>query len=92
MTEVPGSGLALFLERSHTVSPQQVPQLVDEAAWQLGLASAAAYLADVQKDQSVPLPGTTGGHGHPTGALAIGLTLQSGAGPYRRSQRFDGRH
>ncbi|MFD5575109.1 PP2C family protein-serine/threonine phosphatase [Streptomyces cadmiisoli] len=85
MTEVAGAGLARFLERSHTVSPQEVPRLVDEAARQLGLASAAVYLSDVQEDQLVPLPGTTGGHGHPTGALAIEGTVAGWA--YRTMSR-----
>ncbi|MFF4116093.1 PP2C family protein-serine/threonine phosphatase [Streptomyces sp. NPDC001714] len=49
--------MALFLERSHTVSPLQVAQLVDEVAQRLGMVSAVVYLADVQEDQLVPLPG-----------------------------------
>ncbi|MGW2256088.1 hypothetical protein ACWCXH_39005 [Kitasatospora sp. NPDC001660] len=48
--------LAQFLERSHTVSPRQVPQLVSGTARRLGMASASVYLADVQEDQLVPLP------------------------------------
>lgn len=58
MAEEPGAAPALLLERSHTASPLQVSQLVDEAARRLGTTSAAVYLADVQEDQLVPLPGT----------------------------------
>jgi hypothetical protein len=54
--EEPGAALALFLERSHTAAPLQVPLLVDEAARRLGMTSATVYLADVQEDQLVPLP------------------------------------
>ncbi|MGW5653282.1 PP2C family protein-serine/threonine phosphatase [Streptomyces humi] len=60
MADEMGAALALFLERSHTASPLQVAQLVDEAAQRLGMASAVVYLADVQEDQLVPLPGTDG--------------------------------
>ena len=57
MAEEPGAALALFLERSHTAAPLQLPQLVDEAARRLGMVSATVYLADVQEDLLVPLPG-----------------------------------
>ncbi|MEV7415623.1 PP2C family protein-serine/threonine phosphatase [Streptomyces sp. NPDC089919] len=57
MAEEPGAALALFLERSHTAAPREVPQLVEEAARRLGMLSATVYLADVQEDQLVPLPG-----------------------------------
>ncbi|MFF7986972.1 PP2C family protein-serine/threonine phosphatase [Streptomyces sp. NPDC007901] len=56
MAEEMGAALSLFLERSHTASPLQVAQLVDEAARRLGMLSAVVYLADVQEDQLVPLP------------------------------------
>ncbi|MEV0188174.1 PP2C family protein-serine/threonine phosphatase [Kitasatospora purpeofusca] len=52
-----GAALARFLERSHTASPRYLPQLVDETARRLGMASATVYLADVQEDRLVALPG-----------------------------------
>ncbi|MFJ4184247.1 PP2C family protein-serine/threonine phosphatase [Kitasatospora sp. NPDC089509] len=62
MEEETGAALALFLERSHTVAPRQLPQLVDETARRLGMLSATVYLADVQEEQLVPLsrPGDDG--------------------------------
>ncbi|MER6475017.1 PP2C family protein-serine/threonine phosphatase [Streptomyces filamentosus] len=56
MTEDPGAALAVFLERSHTTAPLQVPRLVEETARRLGMLSATVYLADVQEDELVPLP------------------------------------
>ena len=61
MAEEPGASLALFLERSHSASPRQLPQLVHEAARRMGMASATVYLTDVQEDQLVPLPTGEGG-------------------------------
>ncbi|MFF7585921.1 PP2C family protein-serine/threonine phosphatase [Kitasatospora purpeofusca] len=56
MAEEPGAALAVFLERSHTVAPLQVPGLVEETARRLGMVSATVYLADVQEEELVPLP------------------------------------
>ncbi|KOV36239.1 serine/threonine protein phosphatase [Streptomyces sp. XY431] len=56
MVEEPGAALAVFLERSHTVAPLQVPGLVEETAHRLGMVSATVYLADVQEEELVPLP------------------------------------
>ncbi|WP_406865220.1 PP2C family protein-serine/threonine phosphatase [Streptomyces sp. HUAS MG47] len=58
MTQDLGPTLAVFLERAHTASPLQVAQLVEETARGLGMASATVYLADVQEEQLVALPGT----------------------------------
>ncbi|MER6082849.1 PP2C family protein-serine/threonine phosphatase [Streptomyces sp. NPDC001833] len=89
MAEEPGAALALFLERSHAASPREIPQLVDQTARRLGMASAVVYLADVQEDQLVPLSGTTEGQGE--AALAVEGTVAGWA--YRTmSLRLSRRH
>ncbi|MFE9423696.1 PP2C family protein-serine/threonine phosphatase [Kitasatospora sp. NPDC006697] len=72
MAEEPGVALALFLEQSHTAAPLRVPELVDEAARRMGMASATVYLADVQEDELVPLP-RPGGAGDGGGGTALAI-------------------
>ncbi|GAA2746582.1 MULTISPECIES: PP2C family protein-serine/threonine phosphatase [Kitasatospora] len=51
-----GRVLARAMERARTGGPREVPDLVQEAAVDLGLSRAWVYLADLQQHRLVPLP------------------------------------